>query len=695
MPFLFVRVCTRLFLDDSSDEDNDTADGENILTLHMAAVPDILHTVFKSIFPDMIGIALQIIMIVSKMDNKFRRSISLIDERFKSFFAFNSGRPVRPVTWLHGISNFIKSMSTEELFSSNNILNSAGVETWKLPSMLLQLMFCLGYDTLPTDILWLTIFGFPHSDGKDVFTKKLSLHELVHTALASVLEYMFTLNSKLKSAGNIEDLEWLGNVCRAHYARLFHVRNRLHYEIDEAQRVVTVSTSKGKKEVVQALYVDKVTENSKPHLTTHQKMYAWLFGGETRHVDTELGESLHKFVVAKPWAKCNRSQKWTSHDCMKWLSTERLIRYNAYKFGVAPERQVPIVRMPRADGEPMTFVVSRTTSSQHLAWQPDIWTGKPTLSRLRDDHKHSEGDAFVHSRIGEDNLFDFLNDESNKDIIPTEVNWIRFVTQIKCLGDNKPNGVGEFQLYACPNRLANYRTNLPPEMKVEQFNHVVVEYEHVEVGDDDDASVDVRDEVAMIVGIINYELTATRKQGTRFIIAWMRDADRHRESFSPLPYPVKQMIVTGEGNGGAVRGGNRYHLDIVYPGQIKEGIFLAKQLVQLLDPSMAFANGSTCTWEMIAAERYFCITHARMIADYNLADTDWRERTYPKVFFPLEKLQHLHAMLERPLPLYVKPRQFTAQTGLGGGRGDGRGGRGGGGRAGGRGGVAGPSKKAR
>jgi hypothetical protein len=668
----------------------------------MAAVPDILHTVFKSIFPDMIGISLQIVMIVSKMDNTFRRSISLIDERFKSFFAFNSGRPVRPVTWLHGISNFIKSMSIEELFSSNNILNSAGLETWKLPSMLLQLMFCLGYDTLPIDFLWLTKFGFPHSDGADVFTKKLSLHEIVHTALASVLEYMFTLNSKLKSAGNIEDLEWLGNVARAHYARLFHVRNRLHYQIEEAaEKAVVNSKTKGKKEAVQALYVDKVTENSKPHLTSHQKMYAYLYGGETRYVDTELGESYHKFVVVKPWTKCNHSQKWTSHDCMKWLSTERLIRYNAHKFGVGPERQVPIVRMPRADGKAMTFVVSRTTSSQHLAWQRDFRTDQLILSRLRDDHKHSDGDAFVHSRIGEDNLFDFLNLESNKRKIPTAVNWIRFVTQIKCLGDNKPNGVGEFQLYACPNRLANYRSDLPPEMRAEQFNHVVVEYEHVDVEANDDASAEIREEVAMIVGIINYELTGTRKQGTRFIIAWMRDADRHRDFLSPLPYPIKQMIVTREGLGGAVRGGNRYHLDIVYPGQIKEGIFLAKQLVRNMDPSMAFANGTTHTWEMIAAERYYCITHLRMIADYALADCEWRHTTYPKVFFPLEKLKHLHAMLERPLPFHVKPREFTAnKAGLGGGdRGGGAPGRSrgrGGGRGGGaRGGVPQPSKKPR
>ena len=125
-------VCTRFFVDDSDDDDNDTADGENIITLHMTAVPDILHTVFKSIFPDMIGIAVQIVMIVSKVDNKYCRSLSLIDERFKSFFAFNSGRPVRPVTWLHGISTFIKSMSIEELFSRRPyVFKVRYVGTWK------------------------------------------------------------------------------------------------------------------------------------------------------------------------------------------------------------------------------------------------------------------------------------------------------------------------------------------------------------------------------------------------------------------------------------------------------------------------------------------------------------------------------------------------------------------------------------
>jgi hypothetical protein len=272
------------------------------------------------------------------------------------------------------------------------------------------------------------------------------------------------------------------------------------------------------------------------------------------------------------------------------------------------------------------------------------------------------------------------------------VNSIRFVTQIKCLGDNKPNGVGEFQLYACPNRLSNYRSDLPAEMTVEKFNHVVVEYKHYEEGADgeasDDEPDDIREEVAMIVGIINYELRGTGKQGTRFVIAWMRDADRHRDSLSPLPYPIKQMIVTKEGKGGAIRGGNRYHLDIIRPGQIKEGIFLAKQLVRVADPSMAFANGTTHSWEMIAAERYFCITHARMIAAYEIADTPWRHSMYPKVFFTLEKLKELHAMLERPLPLYVKPREFTAQAALG------RGGGGGGGPGGGPGG-GGPAGRGR
>ena len=469
------------------------------------------------------------------------------------------------------------------------------------------------------------------------------------TALSSVLEYLYCSNSKLKTESNINDLEYLGTNARAHYARLFHVRNRLQYVVDEAAKKVALVRSKKFTETL-AVFNDLLQKNAKHHLTTHQKMYAFLFGGDTRHTDTELGEALHKLVALLPYLRCNRSQKFTSHDCMKWLMIQKLIEYNAMKYGIAPERTITLVPTAVDEGCAMNFVVARTTSSQFLVWQPHPKSGRPLLYRLADGRKYGDGLSFAHSRIGDANFFDFLNLKSNRLKIPHEVDWIRFVTQTKCLGDHQPHGVGEFQVRACPRRLAYLRASLPAEHKVEQYNYVLVAYE------DDDGNEPM--EVGMVVAIINYQLTATGLQDTRFVIAWTRDADNRRDVGSPCPYPVKQLIVTDEGEGGAVRGGNRFHLNIIEPHQIREPVFLVKQVVRRGDQSLAFANGHTHSWEMFKAERYYYISHARMTAAYHLDARDLKMK-YPKVFFVETYFKTLNAMLERPLPSYVISRFQT------------------------------------
>jgi hypothetical protein len=640
--------------DDGESGDHRTVKAKDILTLFTASVPDYLHTVFKGIVVDMIGISLQLVIMTSKIDPQFRRTLSLIDIRMKSFPTGNSAHPTRPYAWIHGISGFIKSLSLEQLFSSNNIINTAGTETWKLPCMLKKLTFAIGPDILSPDRNWLTKHGFPHSKGSKMnkpFTETVSVHELVVTALASVLEYMYCLNSKLKTATDIDLLEYLNNVCRAHYARLFHVRNRLQYVVDEVKK--SAFDKGGRRyDASLALFKDILQRNAKHHLTVHQKMFMLLFGGDTRHTDTELGEALHKLVALLPYLRCNRSQLYASSDMMKWLMSQRLIAYNAQKYGLAPERKISAIPGPLADGEPMAFVVSRSTSVQHLVWCADEESGRPLLCRLADGHKNSVGLSFAHARIGEKNFFQFLNKESNWSKIPTEVDSICLVTQIKCLGDHKPHGVPEFQVNACPPRVANVRRGLMAEQKVGQYNFVLVAYEDDDTGDE-------HTEVAMVVAIINYELKKTGTPDTRFVIAWMRDAVYSRDIPSPCPYPVKQFIVTKEGQGGAVRGGNRWHLDIIEPGQIREPVFLAKQLVGDFDLSMDFPNG-TQSWDVIAAQRYYYISHSRITSSYDL-EARFFKMSYKKVFFLDSYFPLLDAILSEPLPTYVKPRSFAVK----------------------------------
>jgi hypothetical protein len=190
------------------------------------------------------------------------------------------------------------------------------------------------------------------------------------------------------------------------------------------------------------------------------------------------------------------------------------------------------------------------------------------------------------------------------------------------------------------------------EQKVGQYNFVLVAYEDDDTGDE-------HTEVAMVVAIINYELKKTGTPDTRFVIAWMRDAVYSRDIPSPCPYPVKQFIVTKEGQGGAVRGGNRWHLDIIEPGQIREPVFLAKQLVGDFDLSMDFPNG-TQSWDVIAAQRYYYISHSRITSSYDL-EARFFKMSYKKVFFLDSYFPLLDAILSEPLPTYVKPRSFAVK----------------------------------
>jgi hypothetical protein len=637
------------------------------VSLFLASVPDILHTVGKGIIEYIIGITLQIIMIVSRIDpDNFRTSLATLDARVRTFPSFNSAHPTRPVSWIHGLSPFIKDMgSLDNLFSQSSILLTAGTETYKLPSMVLHLTFVLASGILPTDPDWLTEHDFPHSEGNP-FTKRVSVHEIVVTALASVLEYWFCLDTKLKSESNLNDLEYLNSLARAHYARLFHLRNRLLLRKSNEDDTPAASENQEGKPSEEDIVAEKVFKIAKFHLSSHQPFFMRRYGGYTRQVDCEFGEAAHKDVVTGPWACINRQQQHTAGDCMNWLRIKRVMAYNAMKYGVAEPRKVTLEPAPIADGDAMAFYVARGTSTQHISYTEHRRSGRPLLGRDPDpSHRHSDGPAFVHSRVGEKNLFKFLNLKSSGGAIPgpEDVTYIRLVTQLTCLGDHQPHGVGPFRLSACPQEMATLRSRIPQDQKVEQFNFVLVEY--VEEGssddDDDDRTLVYNTEVAMVIAIINYEhkhSPLSNKTDTRIIIAWMRDGDRTRASMhSPYPYPVKQLIVIPVGEGGAERGGNQFMLDIIEPGQIRAPVFMIKELVARDDVSIAFPNGRITSYEEFAAARFFYISHARMTASYDLT-TAMLRRTYPKTFFTVDYITRLQRSLEMPLPKKVKRRTF-------------------------------------
>ena len=582
------------------------------------------------------------------------------------------------VAFKHGISKFIKydQGGMERSFAkTSGILLSGGLETWKLICVLLLLMFSLNGKILPPGRQWLTENGYPYSsDSKfSVANPKLSVLEMVVNCCSAVLELSWFISLKHKSEPQLQTLEYLIANARAHYLILYQLKFRLQHMVeaeDDSSRAGGAVSGKryrnSESESVMVRMVEPKCQAMKHHFMVHYVEQARNIGGEFRIVDTEPTEHLHIYLVGGNFTRIGKHQEHTTHDMLRRVQKDQMMAFNALiNEGSHDPHEAVFEPVLEIGGDVyMDFVVVQNASSQYLQYDK-VW--KRWSIRRDGTDKYASAPPFVHPRISEEQLCDFLSLEEQLGKLPTEnVRFVRLVTQCRVEYNQVSDDLESFYINAKPPNMFKERKNLIGNFNKDEFSFVEVEYTN-------DAGR-VERQVALVVGIINYQVDAVDEneqdviiEETMFLIAWMQDANiltPAGEGPCPFPYPVKSMIVTPCGLGGATRTGNRFLLDFVHSRSVVSNVFIIKALTNKGDTSLA--NPANISWELHEKARYFQVTRKRQTPSDDYVCSNY-EGKYPEcaagyssrrtsAFMTTARLEWVYENLSRQLPPNTRKR---------------------------------------
>jgi hypothetical protein len=171
-------------------------------------------------------------------------------------------------------------------------LMSGGMESWKLITALIQMMFCLGSDgsVLPNhrNVRQMRKIGF-----KDTYLQDVT--EVVLSAASSTVEMYMAMTSKELRKSECGVVQYLIECACFNHLRLAR--------IFKAFRVG--DKFKGSKLVVPS-FEDCGGGNKLEYLRKHMMQAKRWMGADPRQTDSEISECLHKLVVKRTYAECSK-----------------------------------------------------------------------------------------------------------------------------------------------------------------------------------------------------------------------------------------------------------------------------------------------------------------------------------------------------------------------------------------------------
>jgi len=150
---------------------------------------DFLHTLLKGIVEYTLSWVLHLGNLLQHLDPNFRHFFKKLNEVLSHFPTFNAYEPLRHVV-VRDITEYIKKDKLNAAVSSDsfNMTDYLGIkETWKLPSVLLQVMFAvLQSKCFPSDLNWCKKMGFK--------TVIFNMERCVVNAIVSTLDLIAIIN---------------------------------------------------------------------------------------------------------------------------------------------------------------------------------------------------------------------------------------------------------------------------------------------------------------------------------------------------------------------------------------------------------------------------------------------------------------------------------------------------------------------
>lgn len=281
-----------------------------LIGMHEAMVPDILHNFLKGSMLDSVAWTQSILECVQRIDSEYCYSISRLDSRLKNF-PRRQALEVFPVIWLSkGISEYFKNTTSKNSAAQSAGFGGGNVPAWKYPSMTMQLLFSLGDDLLPSDMAWwLEHFG---DESHDNPVPVVNVFQVVTNALILNLELWWWLSSDTISECNLGCLSILIKKLRLSMLNLHTMKFHLTRK---------AFTPKG---------TDYVPERPAPyrgikhHMLEHTERTICNFGAKNSGVDTQVSERSHK-QSKEAFARTNKHFTTASRDMLRAIVTRNAV----------------------------------------------------------------------------------------------------------------------------------------------------------------------------------------------------------------------------------------------------------------------------------------------------------------------------------------------------------------------------------
>jgi len=215
-----------------------------------------------------------------------------------------------------GLSQILKTESTDGSLTSMTGLMGGGMESWKLPCVLFTLMMCIGSngEILPDYSNGLSQIGLQDPILHDV-------SDVVLSACASVLEMYQMFISKELLYGDVDTLAYLVSNARYHHVRLamlFKVLSEYKDGEDWSEYEFDWKLAIG---------------GNKFHLLQHMVEAKRDLGADTRISDTELCEQMHIPSIRIPFAATNKQDDNRQMNMAHVVANKLALRWVRSYFG--------------------------------------------------------------------------------------------------------------------------------------------------------------------------------------------------------------------------------------------------------------------------------------------------------------------------------------------------------------------------
>jgi hypothetical protein len=257
---------------------------EVIIGFLAACCPDILHNVQKGAIETLIGSVVSIMDSVSNIDTAFKNNLAELDRNMSLFPRFPLMGIFRHVHLRRGITPYFGRANKKTTVHQLTNFSSGCIEAWKLPNIMLQMLFSLTETMLPKTLHWWKVnVAAKHDKFSATLCGEYTIDLTVKRAIVTVVNFWVVLKKNTFSEEDLMRFSDLVQNVNAHMLVLTKVKQLLSQCAKLANRRV------GDREEVMANFTVKMFSGIKFHMITHLPAYIQGFG-EHKCIDTEVSE---------------------------------------------------------------------------------------------------------------------------------------------------------------------------------------------------------------------------------------------------------------------------------------------------------------------------------------------------------------------------------------------------------------------